>query len=184
MSSAESAVSSLHAALSDACQAATDVAAVTEILKQGFEFTAVEFVKLGPEKRLAMDALYHRYITLVSILQDRVFTSIAIVEQEDIPQSRRGLTELMEKLGAINDADSFSKCVMARNQIAHTYMSELPEQVERLNVALQYGAHLVRTFNDVLEYVVRRRLLPIEPLTGLDHVSIDFPNVAPTSGPK
>jgi hypothetical protein len=169
--------------MSDAHQVATDVAGAIDILKHGFEYTAGEFVKLGPEKRLAMDALYHRYVSLVSILQDRAFTSIATVEQEDIPPSRRGLTELMEKLGAVSDADTFSKCAIARNQIAHVYKSELHEQVERLNLALQYGAHLVRTFNDVLEYVVNRRLLPVEPLTGLDRVSVDFPDGAPTSIP-
>jgi hypothetical protein len=170
--------------MSDAHQVAKDIAGVIEMLKNGYEFTAVEFSKLGFEKRLAVDALYHRYTSLVSILQDRVFISIAVVEQEDVAQSRRGLTELMEKLGVINDADTFSRCAIARNEIAHTYKSEPREQAGRLNLALLYGSHLVRAFNNALEYVVKRRLLPIAPLAGLDQVAIDFPESAPTSSPK
>jgi hypothetical protein len=86
----------------------------------------------------AVDALFHRYISLISVMQDRLFKSIAIVEQEDVDRiSRRDLTELMEKLGALSDAGRFSEGAIARNILAHTYLSHVDDKAERLNEALR-----------------------------------------------
>lgn len=176
MSPGEIAAASLHDALSDAHHAAVDVAEAARLLATPTNYTVDDFNRLGSDKRLAMDALLHRYNTLVSVLQDRVFRSIAIVEQEDIPESRRSLTDLMEKLGVIGDSDKFREWAVARNKIVHVYTSKVEDQVERLNRALAGAVEIIGFFNETLDYVVRRRLLPIQPLSGLTNVVTDFPN--------
>ena len=80
--------------------------------------------------------------------------------------SRRDLTELMAKLGALSDAARFSESAVARNILAHTYLSHVDDRAERLNEALRNAVFLVQAFNEALDFVVRRRLLPVQPLTG------------------
>jgi hypothetical protein len=173
VSPAETAAASLHSALSDAHQAAEDVAVVARMLIKGSDYTAEEFSQLGVQRRVAMDGLYYRFNTLVSVLQDRVFKSIAVIEQEDIPESRRGLTDLMERIGVLSDGDAFRRSALARNRIAHTYIKLPQDQADRLNLALHDAVRLMGFFNEALDFVVRRRLLPIQPLSGLERVEIE-----------
>lgn len=43
---------------------------------------------------------------------------------------------------------------------------------------------LVQAFNEALDFVVRRRLLPVQPLTGLDPVPLSFPEASHSVQPK
>ena len=136
MSPAESAAESLHSALADAHHAAMDVATAAGVLVADYVVTPTEYAGFGTEKLFAVDALFHRYTSLISVMQDRLFRSIAVVEQEDVDRiSRRDLTELMEKLGALSDAARFSESAIARNILAHTYLSHVDDRAERLNEA-------------------------------------------------
>jgi hypothetical protein len=138
-------VESLHSALADAHQAAVDVATAAGVLVADYVVTPTEYAGFGTEKLFAVDALYHRYMSLVSVMQDRLFRSIAVIEQEDVDRiSRRDLTELMEKLGALSDAARFSESAIARNILAHTYLSHVHDRAERLNEALRNAVFLYR----------------------------------------
>ena len=140
MSPAESAVESLHSSLTDAHQAAVDVATAAGVLVADYVVTPTEYAGLGTEKLFAVDALFHRYMSLVSVMQDRLFRSIAVVEQEEVDRiSRRDLTELMAKLGALSDAARFSESAIARKILAHTYLSHVDDRAERLNESRATG---------------------------------------------
>jgi hypothetical protein len=185
VSPAESAAESLHSALADAHQAAVDVATAAEVLVADYVVTPAEYAGFGTEKLFAVDALFHRYMSLVSVMQDRLFRSIAVVEQEDVDRiSRRDLTELMAKLGALSDAARFSESAIVRNILAHTYLRHVDDRGERLNEALRGAVFLVQAFNEALDFVVRRRLLPVQPLTGLDPVALSLPEASHSVQPK
>jgi hypothetical protein len=161
VSSAESAVESLHSALADAHQAAVDVATAAGVLVADYVVTPREYAGFGKEKLFAVDALFHRYMSLVSVMPDRLFRAIAVVEQEEVDRvSRRDLTELMAKLGALSDAARFSESAIARNIIAHTYLSHVDDRAERLNEALRNAVFLVQAFNEALDFVVRGACCP------------------------
>jgi hypothetical protein len=184
VSPSESAVESLHSALADAHQAAVDVATAAGVLVADYEVTPAEYAGFSTEKLFAVDALFHRYMSLISVMQGRLFKSIAVIEQEDVDQiSRRDLTELMEKLGALSDAARFSESAIARN-MAHTYLSHLDDRAVRLNEALRNAVFLVQAFNEALDFVVRRRLLPVQPLTGLHPVALSLPGSSSSVRPK
>jgi len=184
VSPAESAVESLHSALADAHQAAVDVATAAGVFVADYVVTPTEYAGFGTEKLFAVDALFHR-MSLVSVMQDRLFRSIAVVEQEEVDRiSRRDLTELMAKLGALSDAARFSESAIARNILAHTYLSHVDDRAERLNEALRNAVFLVQAFNEALDFVVRRRLLPVQPLTGLDPVPLSLPEASHSVQPK
>jgi hypothetical protein len=185
VSPAESAVESLHSALADAHQAAVGVATAAGVLVPDYVVTPTEYAGFGTEKLFAVDALFLRYMSLVSVMQDRLFRSIAVVEQEEVDRiSRRDLTELMAKLGALSDAARFSESAIARNILAHTYLSHVDDRAERLNEALRNAVFLVQAFNEALDFVVRRRLLPVQPLTGLDPVALSLPEASHSVQPK
>jgi hypothetical protein len=63
--------------------------------------------QLRDERRYRVFADFER---LAGRLQDRLFRSIAVVEQEEVDRiSRRGLTKLMAKLGALSDVARFGE---------------------------------------------------------------------------
>jgi hypothetical protein len=184
VSPAESAVESLHSALADAHQAAVGVATAAGVLVADYVVTSTEYAGFGTEKLFAVDALFLRYMSLVSVMQDRLFRSIAVVEQEEVDRiSRRDLTELMAKLGALSDAARFSESAR-ENILARTYLSHVDDRAERLNEALRNAVFLVQAFNEALDFVVRRRLLPVQPLTGLDPVALSLPEASHSVQPK
>jgi hypothetical protein len=51
-----------------------------------------------------------------------------------------------------------------------TYLSHVDDRAERLIEAVRNAVFLVRAFNEALDFVVRQRLLLVQPLTGLDPV--------------
>jgi hypothetical protein len=175
----------LHGALADAHQAAMDVATAAGVLVADYVVGSVAYAGFSTEKLFAVDALFHRYMSLVSVMQDRLFRSIAVVEQEEVDRiSRRDLTELMAKLGALSDAARFSESAIARNVMAHTYLSHVDNKAERLNEALRNAVFLVQAFNEALDFVVRRRLLPVPSLTGLDPVLLSLPEASHSILPR
>ena len=160
-----------------------DVATAAGVLVADYVVTPTEYAGFGTEKLFAVDALFHRYMSLVSVMQDRLFRSIAVVEQEEVDRlSRRDLTELMAKLGALSDAARFSESAIARNILAHTYLSHVDDRAE--NEALRNAVFLVQAFNEALDFVVRRRLLPVQPLTGLNPVALSLPEASHSVQPK
>jgi hypothetical protein len=79
VSPAESAVESLHSALADAHQAAVGVATAAGVLVADYVVTPI-YAGFGTVKLFAVDALFLRYMSLVSVMQDRLFRSIATRE--------------------------------------------------------------------------------------------------------
>jgi hypothetical protein len=179
VSPAESAVESLHSALIDAHHAAMDVATAAGVLVADYVVTPAEYADFSTEKLFAVDASLYRYMSLISAMQDRLFKSIAVVEQEDVDRiSRRDLTELVGKLGALTDAARFGESAIAGDILAHTYLSHVDDRAERLNEALRNAVFLVQAFNEALDFVVRRRPLPVQPLAGLHPVAISLAEVS------
>jgi hypothetical protein len=63
-------------------------------------------------------------------------------------------------------------------------LSHVDDRAERLNEALRNAVFLVQAFNEALDFVVRRRLLPVQPLTGLDPVPLSLPEASHSVQPK
>jgi len=56
------------------------------------------------------------------MLQDHIFKGIAIAEQEGLrDKSNRDKSLLMEKLGAIDSAESCGSAAVLRNKLVHVY---------------------------------------------------------------
>ena len=72
MSPAENAAESLHGALVDAHDIAADLANAAGFFPADRELTAREYDALDEAHHLAEDALKHRYMMLVSVMQDRL----------------------------------------------------------------------------------------------------------------
>jgi len=124
-----------------------------------FPVTEPALEALTAEREESIDAYLHRFNNLLSIVQDHLFKSVALVEQEDIAdKSKRDQTNLMEKLGAIPSATGFSSLAELRNRLAHHYPNEAAKQVERLNAAWRRGPDLIAAFNAVRRHVVAKRL--------------------------
>lgn len=77
-----------------------------------------------------------RFEQMVATLQDQAFKAIAIAEAEDLSgRSRRDVTELMERLGAIDSAARFRELAVLRNRLAHVYPEDPARQASNLNAA-------------------------------------------------
>ena len=105
-------------------------------LKALFPLDRGRLMALGADDEEAVDAFLKRYEQLVATIQDQVFTGIALAEAEDIrAMSRRDVTELMERLGAIPSAAGFRRLALVRNRLAHVYPDDPVRQAENLNAA-------------------------------------------------
>jgi hypothetical protein len=97
-----------------------------------------------------IDAFLKRFEQLVLTLQDQVFIGLAIREGEDSREmSRRDVTELMERLGAIPSARQFRDFVAVRNRLAHLYPEDPARQAANLNAAYHAAPHLLQTSEQV-----------------------------------
>jgi len=112
------------------------------------------------EQKESIDAYIFRYTQCVSMMQDHIFKGIAIAEQEDLSdKSNRDKSLLMEKLGAIESADSFGSATVLRNKFAHVYPEESKEQLEKLNLLPVKSEFVVDAFNHLVFYAVKKGLI-------------------------
>jgi len=101
---------------------------------------------LEPRQQDDIDAFLKRFEQLVLTLQDQVFVGLAIREGEDARElSRRDMTELMERLGAIPSAVDFRAFAIIRNRLAHLYPEEPERQAANLNAAYEATPRLLGT---------------------------------------
>ena len=113
-------------------------------LASRFPLAPADLRTLPPDAEDDLDAFLKRFEQLVGAIQDEVFKAIAMLGGEDVrPLSRREITELMERLGALPSATTFRTLVAIRNRIAHVYPDDPERQTRNLNEA--YAA-----VNDVL----------------------------------
>jgi hypothetical protein len=114
-------------------------------LEPYFPIEAARLQELAPEHQDDIDAFLKRFEQLVLTLQDQVFIGLALREGEDPREmSRRDLTELMERLGAVPSASQFRDFVAVRNRLAHLYPDDPARQAANLNAAYQAAPLLLR----------------------------------------
>ncbi|TVQ73823.1 MAG: hypothetical protein EA373_00745 [Oceanospirillales bacterium] len=125
-----------------------------------FPLTLTTISALNDEQEESIDALILRYSQSVAMIQDHIFRGIALVEQEDISdKSNRDKALLMEKLGAINSAELFGTATLLRNKFAHHYPEETAERLERLNLVIAESEYVISTFNQIKEYLHKKKLV-------------------------
>lgn len=132
------------------------------------------------EERL--DALLFRFSSALSMVQDHLFKSIAIIEGEDIStSSRRDVANLMEKLGAIPSSGEITALSALRNKVSHVYPDHPEKQAEILNGIHQNAEVLLGVMRDLSAYVVRKGLLSDPPRfeVSLEKVDVSDPFQAP-----
>lgn len=94
------------------------------------------FLSFGPVERTAARALLKAVEQMQDIIA-RLFRAILVAEAVDIvPLTARDIANLMEKLGAIDDAYAWSELTKLRNRLAHEYPVSATSQLERVNEAL------------------------------------------------
>lgn len=107
-----------------------------------------------------MDGFFFRYGSLVSLLLDKVFRSVAELEQEDVGRlTRRDFTEFMEKISAIPSARIFSEAAVFRNRLSHGSPRQIDKRVERFNEAVERAPHLLNAYNAAYRYTRDRSLV-------------------------
>jgi uncharacterized protein YutE (UPF0331/DUF86 family) len=101
-----------------------------------FPMSAERLPSLSAAEQEAVDAFLKRFEQLVLTLQDQAFKAVALAEGEDLQgRSRRDLSELMERLGAIPSADRFRAIALIRNRLAHLYPEDPARQAANLDAA-------------------------------------------------
>jgi uncharacterized protein YutE (UPF0331/DUF86 family) len=126
-----------------------------------FPLTARALQEATPEAEDDLDAFMKRFEQMVSALQDELFTAIALVGGEDTRSlSRREVTELMERLGALPSAARFRTLVAIRNRIAHVYPDQPERQASNLNEAFAAIDDLLAACERACHYLQERRQHP------------------------
>jgi uncharacterized protein YutE (UPF0331/DUF86 family) len=123
-----------------------------------FPLTARSLEGASPEAEDDLDAFMKRFEQLVSSLQDELFKAVAVTGGEDIRSlSRRDVTELMERLGALPSAARFRELVAVRNRIAHVYPDQPERQASNLNEAFVAIGDLLAASERACHYLRERR---------------------------
>ena len=126
-------------------------------LASRFPLTAATMTTLPADAEDDVDAFLKRFEQLVNTLQDEVFKAIAVIGEEDIrPLSRREVSELMERLGALPSAATFRALAAIRNRIAHVYPDDPERQAGNLNEAYAAIADLLAAHAAANRYLERR----------------------------
>jgi hypothetical protein len=125
-------------------------------LDRFFPVTVDQLPNLTAEQQDDIDAFLKRFEQLVLALQDQVFTGLAIREGEDPrAMSRRDVTELMERLGALGSASQFRDFVAVRNRLAHLYPDDPARQAANLNAAYEAAPALLQLTEQVSAHAAR-----------------------------
>lgn len=118
---------------------------------------------LSPDVEDDLDAFLKRYEQLVSIIQDELFTAVSTLGGEEIRGlSRREVTELMDRLGALPSAERFRVIVAIRNRIAHVYPDDPGRQTQNLNEAHAAVPDLLAAYDRGRDYLERRLTRPAD----------------------
>jgi hypothetical protein len=122
-----------------------------------FPLTASNIAALAPETEDDLDAFLKRFEQLVSMLQGEVFKAIAVIGGEDLHElSRREVSELMERLGAIPSAAIFRTLVAIRNRVSHVYPDEPERQARNVNEAYAAITDLLSAYDTARRYLEQR----------------------------
>ncbi len=140
-----------------------------------FPICAATVARLDAQEQEALDALLHRFTNLLSLIQDQLFLGVALLEQENLAgRSKRDLTNLMERLGIIQDGSRFSSIAELRNKLAHGYPNQPEKQAEPLNDAYGTAPELLRILDGIRDHVTAKGLAdlrgfePVAPVAGDD----------------
>jgi uncharacterized protein YutE (UPF0331/DUF86 family) len=118
-----------------------------------------------------LDAWLHRFNSLASMIQDSLFKSAGLLEQEDVAaMSNRDKTLLMERIGVVQSATGFSNLTTLRNKLAHNYPDDPEKQSERLNAVWHAVADLLQVMNAILTFMERKHRI----LLGLPPIVLGF----------
>ena len=123
-----------------------------------------------------IDAYLYRYGSLVSNIQDSIFKSIGELEQEPVSEmSNRDKANLMERIGALPSAATFSSFVVIRNKLMHEYPEEAKRQLERINFITTEARNLVQIFIGIATYCEKFEIsISLEHCNHLLNSSVDL----------
>lgn len=123
--------------------------------------TAADVGTLPAPAEDAIDAFLKRFEQLQDLIQNGLFRTLALLEGESVAAlSRRDIALLMEKLGVIDAADTWSELALLRNMLAHEYPGRPDKQAQRLNLAYAAATPLLAGLDRLKDYVARKQLLP------------------------
>jgi hypothetical protein len=136
--------------------------------------------KLTDEDQEKLDALLLRFMSLASVIQDRIARSVLLLEEENLTNaSRKDMRLMLEKLGALREEREFGIIVELKNMIAHTYPEDLERQAQILNTIHLRGRDLIESLKDMTNHA-RRKILQMQfPSSNLCDENLD---VKPGSG--
>ncbi len=153
----DEALSAFTENLESARQLAQRLSSSIARLKNVFPLSSEVINGIDEATHESLDAFVKRFEQLQDIIEGRLFRGIAFLEQEDVTRlSRRDLTMLMEKLGAIGSADDWSRLSLLRIKRAHEYPMDARKQAERLNEAFASAGSLVESLPKLCEYVASK----------------------------
>jgi hypothetical protein len=122
-----------------------------------FPLDPAHLQSLAAQDQDDIDAFLKRFEQLVLSLQDQVFVGVAILEAENLHElSRRDVTELMERLGAIPSAKEFRNLAAILNRLAHLYPEDPTRQAKNLNDAFEASPALLAAARHIASYARRR----------------------------
>lgn len=122
-------------------------------------FSAERIQVINDDQQEKIDALLLRFVSLASMIQDRIGRSVLLLEEEDLTTaSKKDMRHMLEKLGAIQKEREFGIIAELRNIIAHVYPEDLERQAAILNAVHRRGQDLLDSLKDLLDYTRRKFL--------------------------
>ena len=132
-----------------------------EKLARLFPISPDRIDQLDVDTQESLDAFVKRFEQLQDTVESKLFRGIALLEQEDMAaMSKRDLTILMEKLGAVQSADEWSMLSILRNKLAHEYPYDPETQSSRLNEAHKSASLLINSVASLKKFVRSKNLVP------------------------
>ena len=125
-------------------------------VKDIFPLSASRYESLSDDDIEAIDQYLFRFAKLQDTLGKRVFRLI-VSEYEDSVEEMTFLDILnrLEKIGLLEDVNTWKRLRDARNDIAHQYEDDPQEMAEALNNIFAYKSELIGIFENIVAFVKR-----------------------------
>ena len=111
-----------------------------------------DYKNLSSLEKFALNTLIFRFSKLQDLLGSKVFRSY--LEYSGFETSEKSFFELLKEIEkeGIVDIDTWDELRKLRNQIAHEYLEEEDEAIEKINLFIQRSQELINIANRLREH--------------------------------
>jgi hypothetical protein len=125
------------------------------LYSQDIDSRWVNELQIAPQRAEQMEAFISRFGRMQDTIAGKLLPRW-LISLEEKPGSQIEILNRAERLGVVADVDHWFEARYLRNRLVHEYMEDATQFAEALNLAKEYTALLIETYNNVQSFAESR----------------------------